>query len=1082
MAEERRLVTILFADVVGSTAMGEALDPEDVRALLARLFAIATEAVERHGGRVEKFIGDAIMAVFGLPIAHEDDAARAIYAAIELRDRVRADPKLGDTVPIRLGVNGGEVIASREEDARTFLVTGDAVNVAARLQQAADAWSILVGERTVRAVGGRFSFGPIRDVEAKGKTAPVVARELQGVSGTRSWRRKSRIVGRQADLDQLELVARRTFEERRPFLVSVVAPAGVGKSRLLEEFLDRLDPGVRIATAQCLPYGQRLTYWPMRSILLSIVGLGDDSTPEQVRTELAAWLRTANEPDPERTAELLAATIGASEIEGDRIAMFSAWRRLVELAAELAPLVLVIEDLHWSSDSLLDLVETILQPRADVPLVMIALARPELLDRRPGWGGGRRNAITIALEPLPSHAVADMVRDLLEAPAQDIVDAVVARAEGNPFYAGEIVRSLVDRLGPIPDPPAVEGAIAALPDTVHGTVLARLDALEPTTRRIVQLGAVLGRTFESRAIQAVDPELPSAAVAAAVEDLLDRDLVRAASRGAVTFRHILIREVAYHTLPRAERARIHGAAGRWLDAEAGRTGREDELAELVAFHLREAVQLGSLLGEPVSPDLKRLAVTWLRRAAEAAASGAASVEAARHLNAAIELAEHEELPGLYERLGQIWNSGDQSAEAFERAYDLGRELGLGLDHELRLLGQAMTIRGRWVGSISHQLSGAELDRRYAEVERLVAATADDRARVHGLLALAFRLMSTNDRPSDADLATSARWARQALAGARKLDQPELISSALDASSVAPLGDDQMTTVLELIRERYEIADRVSVGERTDSMIVEAWAEAIRGKLDIAEAAADRARSGLSEGQASSWVLGATAWRILALHALGRWDEAIVEGGRAERAWQESELYAPGFAMNGFLSLFAIARARGDAVGAGHWREVIERIYHRIDAALRTRPIDHFLNDDFAGLIGLVENFRSSTPRLDYVYLALAHLADYSPSVTTDGLDRLISYATERELALVSSQALRLRGLSRRDESDLVGALADFERMGARPFVARAHAELGLLRGDDALVERGLQELEAIGDIDQAGRVAARRRSRVRATN
>src|SRR5207253_3536570 len=197
MAEERRLVTVLFADVVGSTALGEALDPEDVRALLARLFGIATEAVERHGGRVEKFIGDAIMAVFGLPAAHEDDAARAIYAAIELRDRVRADPNLGDRVPIRLGVNGGEVIASREEDARTFLVAGDPVNVAARLQQGAEPWSILVGERTVRAVGGRFSFGPARDIEAKGKAAPVVARELTGVSTTRSWRRQARIVGRE---------------------------------------------------------------------------------------------------------------------------------------------------------------------------------------------------------------------------------------------------------------------------------------------------------------------------------------------------------------------------------------------------------------------------------------------------------------------------------------------------------------------------------------------------------------------------------------------------------------------------------------------------------------------------------------------------------------------------------------------------------------------------------------------------------------------------------------------------------------------------------------------------------------------
>src|SRR5215218_1052684 len=230
MAEERRLVTVLFADVVGSTALGEALDPEDVRALLGRLFAIATDAVERHGGRVEKFIGDAIMAVFGVPIAHDDDPARALSAAMELRDRVRADATLGERMPIRLGVNGGEVIASLQPDARV-LVTGDPVNTAARLQSAADPWSILVGERTVRAVGERFQFGPQVEIEAKGKSAPVRASELVGVGAARGRKRATKIVGREADLDQLELVARRAFRERRPYLVSVVAPAGVGKSR-----------------------------------------------------------------------------------------------------------------------------------------------------------------------------------------------------------------------------------------------------------------------------------------------------------------------------------------------------------------------------------------------------------------------------------------------------------------------------------------------------------------------------------------------------------------------------------------------------------------------------------------------------------------------------------------------------------------------------------------------------------------------------------------------------------------------------------------------------------------------------------
>src|SRR5690349_2475738 len=325
---------------------------------------------------------------------------------------------------------------------------------------------------------------------------------------------------------------------------------------------------------------------------------------------------------------------------------------------------------------------------------MIVLARPELLDRRPGWGGGRRNAVSIALEPLSSKAVEALVADLLDTPSPEIVRAVVARAEGNPFYAGEIVRSLVDRLGADPSAQAVEGAIAALPDNVQATVLARLDALPPVARRVVQLGSVIGRTFESRAIPAVDPSLTDLDASAGVDDLIDRELVRLGIRGEVTFRHILIREVAYNTLPRAERARIHGTAGRWFATEAETRGRVEELAELVAFHLREAVTIGSLTGDAVPDELSALAVEWLRKAAEAAAAGAAAVEAARHLNAAIELAPAELQPEMYEWLGQIWGGGggDAGPIAFEKAWELAREQHKGPEPELRLLGQAMWMR------------------------------------------------------------------------------------------------------------------------------------------------------------------------------------------------------------------------------------------------------------------------------------------------------------------------------------------------------------------------------------------------------
>jgi class 3 adenylate cyclase len=1078
VSEERRLVTILFADVVGSTALGESLDPEDVRALLGRLFAIARDAVEQHGGRVEKFIGDAIMAVFGLPVAHDDDAARALSAAIDLRDRVRADPALADRIAIRLGVNGGEVIASRDQQATEFMVTGDPVNTAARLQQSAEPWGILVGERTVRAVGEHFTFGPPVGVEAKGKANPVPARPLLGPAEPGSHPTRHRIVGRQADLQQLELTARRAFEEGRPYLVSVVAPAGVGKSRLLEEFLAGLDPNTCVAIAQCLPYGQRLTYWPMRAILLSLVGLADDASPEAVRDALDAWLRTAGDPEPERTAEQLAATIGAGEIEtADRISLFGAWRRFVELAAVRTPVVLVIEDLHWSSDSLLDLVESILQPRADVPLLMIALARPELLDRRPGWGGGRRNAVSIALEPLPQAAVAELVADLLDRPAPEIVAAVVDRAEGNPFYAGEIVRSLVDRLGAVPDAAAVAAAIAALPDSVHLTVLARLDALEPNARRVVQLGAVLGRSFQPRALPGLEPSLTSEDVESAIDLLSDRDLIRPTGRGSVTFRHILFQEVAYATLPRSERARLHAAAGAWLEGEATSSGREDELAEIVAFHLREAATLGSLLGVVSAPDLAGRAVRWLRLAADAAAAGAATTEAARHLNAAIELAPIELQPDLYERLGEIWAGGDQGVEAFDKANALGRELGLGEEQELRTLAQSAIVDSRWAGSVSQKRPVEENERRFERLRVLGAQPFSDPARLLGYLALAFGPANLLDVPTAALLEGARASAKQALELARRIDDPDGISAALDALGAIALNEDRLADVSQYSSQRLAIADRLATNERVDAWIVTAWAAALLGDLEGSQRASAQARAGLGSGQAPAWALGASAWRTFALHGLGRWDEALVELQRGAVSWQESEIRAPWFGLNGFLAGLAIARARRDPIGMDQWRAAARTVFERSDPEIRTQRLKAYVEENLAELERLVlPEFRVFAGRLDYVYLACQLLADRRHPAATAPLDKIIEYADERSLTLISAQARRLRGLVMRDVGDLTHALEAFEAMDSLSNAARVRTELGLLSADAALLKRGIDELEALGDEEQLGRVAAEQRA------
>ena len=1081
--EERRLVSVLFADVVGSTALGEALDPEDVRALLGRMFAIAREAIERHGGTLEKFIGDAVMAVFGLPTAHDDDPARACAAALEFRDRVRDDPILGRRLEIRLGVNTGEVIASRNPGADETLVTGDAVNTAARLEQAADAGMILVGERTVAALGGRFRLGGVVAIEAKGKAEPVRARPLEGAAETAPAERRHRLVGRAADLSQLRLAADRAFDERRPFLVSIIAAAGVGKSRLLEEFLDGLEAGTTVALAQCLPYGQRLTYWPLRSILVSILGLTPDAPPDVLRTGLARWLAGTGEADTESMADLIAATVGAAEAEvSDRIAVFAAWRRFVELVAERAPLVLVIEDLHWSSDSLLDLVESMLQPRADVPLLMIALARPELLDRRPTWAGGRRSAISIDLEPLPERAVRELVADLLDDPADDLVGAIVDRAEGNPFFAGEIVRTLADVAGSTRNPDAIARAVAAIPDTVHGTVLARLDGLDPAARRVVQLGAVLGRSFDLRSLPALEPDLDGAAVAGAVDDLVERDFLRRSGGDGVTFRHILIREVAYGTMPRRERARLHAAAGTWLERQATAGGREDELAELVAFHLREAAIIGSLVGpsadgeDDQSRDVHARAVRWLRRAAEVASAGAAIPEADRHLQAAIELSPVADQADLFERLGQIWVGNDQGLRAFERALALGRELGLGPDQELRTMAQSMIVVSRWSGSIGLDFSA--LLKRFDRLRELVQhPDTSVRSRALGNLAIGFgapRGVLLLEEAMDPDRAALDA----ALELARELDDADLMSAALDAMANIATNDDQIDEAIRVTDQRRPFADRLAFTERLDLLNMTAWLELLRGRLDVSERAAAEAREGISPGHASVWTMGASAWRTLALQLLGRWPDALAEAAKIERDWADSEVAVPAFAAHGLFAARAVARAQGDGAAASHWQGLLTTLLDRIEGTTRMHRLRAEIDDDLAGLHdGVLANFRDYVGRMDYVHLAAARLTDARYPADPALLEEIATYAEPRHLRIVEAAARRALGVLRGDPEQLEAALELYRWMGARPFVARLEAEIGLLKGDAGPVGSAISSLEQIGDLEHATRIAEEARAR-----
>ena len=1062
--EERRIVTVLFADMAGSTALGEELDPEEMRRLLARYYAVARETIHQHGGTVEKFIGDAVMAVFGLPTAHGDDPNRAVAAALAMRDRIRVDEQLSGRLAIRFGVSTGEVVASRDQSAGDFLITGDATNIAARLQQAAEPWSILVSDRTVRAAVDAFEFGDQMQVPAKGKAIPVNAREVFGPRKTRAQRRmRLPLVGRENDLAQLQLVARRAVGERRPSMVSVIAPAGTGKTRLVEEFLDwlpSLAPNAVVATAQCLPYGQQLTYWPMRQVLFTLTGSNEEATPTQVREAIAAWLRGLGVEDAERDTKLLAATIGEAGTEGvDKDLLFAAWRSALEAAARRTPLVIVFEDLHWSSDSLLDLAEFVMQPRGEAAVLMIVLARPELLDRRPAWGGGRLNHLAIALEPLGNTAIADLVRHLLDTDAPDVIKLVSERSEGNPFYAGELVRSYLE-----------QGSLERLPDSVQATVLARLDLLPPMERRVLQLGSVFGRSFRAAGVAALETGLTLQA-AALCENLADRDLIRPADSDRFAFRHILIQEVAYNTLPRTERARLHGEAGRWV--ESASEGREVAVAEILAFHYREAAVLSAAL-DPTSQATARAkesAGRWLLKAADVAAAAGATPEAVRHIRGAFDYVDPARLPRLHERIGDL-TAGDFGLEEYRMALDLYTAGNAPVDDQLRALAGILMVATRWQGSVGGRMSPAEMNELRARGWGLLEQAKDPRSMGRFLAADAFYpfWIQVLGEPRRQDIAEAEESARRASKIAAELDDHELASAALDALGGCAATQFDWPAALETAQKRLTFEEKLGLYERLDSHSMVAWMSYLMGDLATADADSAAMVARLLPGQAPYPALHLFAWRTLALTILGRWDEAVTMFYRALEAWNDAGRHAAGYGLRGFVAGLDIGRARGDARLIGAASEPIMSILSRFPADHGHLRLTAHVNGE--------PGFTSDDPALfarypsEMVERRLALAADLRTELPPNLLPALLERAIEQKIPLLEAQVRRAMGVANRDPAELTAAIAIWEPVGALPNLGRARAERGLFSGDQAETEAGLAILKRLGDVNYVDRFAA----------
>jgi len=659
---ERKVVTVLFADLVGFTARAEQLDPEDVEAILRPYHERLRGELERFGGTVEKFIGDAVMALFGAPVAHEDDPERAVRAALAIRDWAREE----DAVQVRIAVNTGEALINlgARPEAGEGMAAGDVVNTTARLQSAAPINGIIVGESTYRATSQAIEFRELDPVEAKGKVEPLAvweALDTRARVGTEAVSTQAPLVGRSRELDQLVDSFERAGQESSPQLVTLVGVPGIGKSRLVLELATILDERPDLVYwrhGRSLPYGEGVTFWALSEIVKAQAGILESDSADEASDKLSEMLAETVQPAEVAWLETrLRPLVGLSaetESGGDRrTESFAAWRRFLEALAAKRPLVLVFEDVHWADDDLLDFVDELADWVEGVPLLVLCTARPELLDRRPGWGGGKRNALTVSLSALGDADTARLIASLLDRAVldADTQAALLARAGGNPLYAEQFVRMAGER----------GAAHHELPETVQGIIAARLDLLPAEEKSLLQDAAVLGKVFWAGALEVIGV-VSGGEVAERLRNLARKEFVRREHRSAIAdetqyaFGHLLVRDVAYGQIPRASRAEKHRLVAEWIESLA--TDRSDDRAEMLANHYLSALELASAAGTQTEA-LGDHARSALREAADRAFSLGSYARASKLYEKALELWPEQDpvQPLLVLRRGQAIYEG-----------------------------------------------------------------------------------------------------------------------------------------------------------------------------------------------------------------------------------------------------------------------------------------------------------------------------------------------------------------------------------------------------------------------------------------
>jgi class 3 adenylate cyclase/tetratricopeptide (TPR) repeat protein len=884
--EERRVVTVLFCDLVDSTKRFHLADPEDVRATLADFLPRVQREIERFGGTVEKFVGDAVLAVYGVPSVHEDDAERALFSALRILPVVEQMNEESEIpVAVRLGIETGEAIVDLGAGTtRQGMVFGDVVNTASRLQSAAPTGGILVGERTYRLTSSVFDFESMGPVRVKGKADPLpvwLAKGARSRFGTDLGRPVSTPwVNRDDELELLKRTFARAVREPSVQLVTLMGEPGVGKSRLAAEFfayVDDLPETTSWRQGRCLPYGEGVTFWGLGEIVKAQAGiLGSDGAREADGKLVAAVSAVVQDSAEQGWVHArLAPLIGLADAnpEGiERGEAFSAWRQFIEAIASLRPLVLVLEDVHWADAALLAFIEHVVEWSSGVSILVICTARPELFDREPGWGGGKRNWSTISLAPLADGDTRQLISGLLPAGAPpDLAQVVIERAGGNPLFAEELTRMLGEQqsLGPkVPD--GME--TPRTPESLHAIIAARLDTLPATERSLIQDASVVGKVFWAGALSSMGG-VERASVDSALHQLVRKEIVRPSKLVSIeaemefSFWHGLIRDVAYGQIPRRRRAAKHVAAAAWIEAIAGE--RVSDQAELLVYHYGEALELSRSAG--LTNEVASLADT-LRRYWMLAGERAMKLDVARAAECfgralALAPSAHPDRASILSRMASASFDAGRYREAertYEQALDLFREVGdqLSVGTVLDRLATVLWEEGDPAGCRARMHEALEI------LEELPHGT--ELADCYATLA--------SERTVSGHLEEAIDWAERSLELSSRLGAEHLRPRALSYRGVARSFRGDLEGVDDL-EEALRIAESLGLARESvmPLLILAEIAWSTRGPESAIEIAG-RAEHLANQRGLGEIAIASRTTRLGPLFDLGRWDELLELAG------------------------------------------------------------------------------------------------------------------------------------------------------------------------------------------------------------